>query len=42
MGLDIVYGLKGVILETNDGSRPSPIVMEQCQEALSCMYYLLQ
>lgn len=42
VGLDIVYGLKGVILETNDGSRPSPIVMEQCQEALSCMYYLLQ
>lgn len=42
VGLDIVWGLKGVILETNDGSRPSPIVMEQCQEALSCMYYLLQ
>lgn len=42
VGLDIVWGLKGVILDTNDGSRPSPIVMEQCQEALSCMYYLLQ
>nr|XP_017257991.1 PREDICTED: thyroid adenoma-associated protein homolog isoform X2 [Daucus carota subsp. sativus] len=42
VGLDIVSGLKGVILETIDGSRPSPIVMEQCQESLSCMYYLLQ
>lgn len=42
VALDIVYGLKSVVLETNDWSQPSPIVMEQCQEALSCMYYLLQ
>ncbi|PWA54740.1 hypothetical protein CTI12_AA431500 [Artemisia annua] len=43
MGLDVVYGLNSVVYETtNDGSRPSPIVMEQCQDALSCVYYLLQ
>ncbi|XP_078439544.1 thyroid adenoma-associated-like protein [Wolffia australiana] len=24
------------------GSRPSPVVMEQCQDAMSCLYYLLQ
>ncbi|KAL8229165.1 hypothetical protein R6Q57_014065 [Mikania cordata] len=42
MGLDVVSGLNSVVLETNDWSRPSPVVMEQCQEALSCIYYLLQ
>lgn len=42
VALDIVFGLNGVVSETNGWSRPSPIVMEQCQEALSCMYYLLQ
>uniref|UniRef100_A0A7N0UB55 tRNA (32-2'-O)-methyltransferase regulator THADA-like TPR repeats region domain-containing protein n=1 Tax=Kalanchoe fedtschenkoi TaxID=63787 RepID=A0A7N0UB55_KALFE len=39
---DIVWGLSGVVSEIKDWSRPSPVVMEQCQEALSCMYYLLQ
>ncbi|CAK9162900.1 unnamed protein product [Ilex paraguariensis] len=42
VGIDIVVGLNSVVSETNDWSRPSPVVMEQCQEALSCMYYLLQ
>ncbi|KAL7608134.1 hypothetical protein Lser_V15G13047 [Lactuca serriola] len=42
MSLDVVSSLKSVVLETNDWCRPSPIVMEQCQEALSCIYYLLQ
>lgn len=42
MGLDVVSSLNSVISETNDWRRPSPIVMEQCQEALSCIYYLLQ
>ncbi|THG05055.1 thyroid adenoma-associated protein homolog [Camellia sinensis] len=42
VALDIVSGLNSVVSVTNDWSRPSPIVMEQCQEALSCMYYLLQ
>ncbi|CAA3013832.1 Hypothetical predicted protein [Olea europaea subsp. europaea] len=42
VGLDVVFGLRSVVSETNDSSRPSPVVMEQCQEALSCMYYLLQ
>ncbi|KAI3824046.1 hypothetical protein L1987_05493 [Smallanthus sonchifolius] len=42
MGLDVVSGLNSVVSETNDWSRPSPVVMEQCQEALSCIYYLLQ
>ncbi|CAM8996759.1 unnamed protein product [Rhodiola kirilowii] len=39
---DIVRGLSGVVSEIKDWSRLSPVVMEQCQEALSCMYYLLQ
>lgn len=42
VALDVVFGLNGVVLETEGWSRPSPIVMEQCQEALSCLYYLLQ
>lgn len=42
MALDVVAGLDGVISDIVDGSRPSPVVMEQCQEAMSCMYYLLQ
>ncbi|KAK9064790.1 hypothetical protein SSX86_016172 [Deinandra increscens subsp. villosa] len=43
IGLDVVFGLNSVVSETNDWSRPSsPVVMEQCQEALSCVYYLLQ
>ncbi|KAG4181992.1 hypothetical protein ERO13_A09G017100v2 [Gossypium hirsutum] len=39
---DAVLGLKSVVLETEGWPRPSPIVLEQCQEALSCMYYLFQ
>ncbi|WCJ20785.1 hypothetical protein M5689_002991 [Euphorbia peplus] len=39
---DVVFGLESVVLETLEWARPSPIVMEQCQEALSCSYYLLQ
>ncbi|KAJ7974420.1 thyroid adenoma-associated protein-like [Quillaja saponaria] len=39
---DIVSSLNGVVSGTNEQARPSPIVMEQCQEALSCLYYLLQ
>lgn len=39
---DVVRGLETVVLEINEWARPSPIVMEQCQEALSCLYYLLQ
>ncbi|KAJ8430362.1 hypothetical protein Cgig2_005408 [Carnegiea gigantea] len=42
MALDIVIGLNSVVMETNGWARPSPLVMEQCQEALSCLYYLLQ
>lgn len=42
VGLNVVLGLSSVLAEINDWSRPSPVVMEQCQEALSCMYYLLQ
>ncbi|XP_020231865.1 thyroid adenoma-associated protein homolog [Cajanus cajan] len=38
---DAVHGLHDVVSETR-ASRPSPVVMEQCQEALSCLYYLLQ
>lgn len=40
---DVVRSLNGVVSESNvDSSRPSPIVMEQCQEGMSCLYYLLQ
>lgn len=42
MSLDVVSSLNSVVSETNDWCRPSPIVMEQSQEALSCIYYLLQ
>ncbi|XP_077212902.1 thyroid adenoma-associated-like protein [Tasmannia lanceolata] len=42
VALDVGFGLKSVITDINSGSRPSPIVMEQCQEAMSCLYYLLQ
>jgi len=42
MALDVVDGLDGVTNDIDEGSRPSPVVMEQCQEAMSCMYYLLQ
>ncbi|GMH05126.1 hypothetical protein Nepgr_006966 [Nepenthes gracilis] len=42
VALDIIYGLSSVVSETNGWARPSPIVMEHCQEALSCLYYLLQ
>ncbi|KAI4366675.1 hypothetical protein MLD38_022522 [Melastoma candidum] len=41
---DVVNGLRGVVEENfrDNWARPSPIVMEQCQESLSCLYYLLQ
>ena len=39
---DAVSSLNSVVLETNGWARPSPIVLEQCQEALSCLYYLFQ
>lgn len=42
VALDVVSGLQGLVSEIDDGSRPSPAVMEQCQEAMSCLYYLLQ
>uniref|UniRef100_A0A1J3K759 Thyroid adenoma-associated protein-like protein n=1 Tax=Noccaea caerulescens TaxID=107243 RepID=A0A1J3K759_NOCCA len=42
VGYDIVSGLNGIILETEACARPPPTVMEQCQEALSCSYYLFQ
>nr|BCQ84886.1 thyroid adenoma associated protein [Symplocarpus renifolius] len=42
VALDIAVGLAGVISDVGHGSRPSPAVMEQCQDAMSCLYYLLQ
>ncbi|OVA09031.1 protein of unknown function DUF2428 [Macleaya cordata] len=42
VALDVTFGLNVVVSEVNNGCRPSPLVMEQCQEALSCSYYLLQ
>ncbi|KAL9233763.1 hypothetical protein vseg_008718 [Gypsophila vaccaria] len=42
VALDVVSGLDYVVQETNGMGRPSPLVMEQCQEGLSCLYYLLQ
>ncbi|PHT37935.1 hypothetical protein CQW23_21508 [Capsicum baccatum] len=40
--LNVVLGLSFVLTEIDDWSRSSPVVMEQCQEALSGMYYLFQ
>ncbi|XP_074268645.1 uncharacterized protein LOC141592008 [Silene latifolia] len=42
VAFDVINGLGYMVNETNEKARPSPIVMEQCQEALSCLYYLLQ
>ncbi|BFG26701.1 hypothetical protein CerSpe_129750 [Prunus speciosa] len=42
IALDTVSSLNGLVSETKGSARPSPIVIEQCQEALSCLYYLLQ
>ncbi|RRT72139.1 hypothetical protein B296_00004553 [Ensete ventricosum] len=42
VAMDAVAGLGRVVLDVQHGSRPSPVVMEQCQEAMSCLYYLLQ
>ncbi|CAH8388771.1 unnamed protein product [Eruca vesicaria subsp. sativa] len=42
VGCDVVSGLNGIVLETEACARPPPTVMEQCQEALSCSYYLFQ
>ncbi|RAL47152.1 hypothetical protein DM860_014046 [Cuscuta australis] len=42
VAMDVVSGLSYVVSQTSERSRPSPLVMEQCQEALSCLYYLLQ
>ncbi|KAK8951127.1 hypothetical protein KSP39_PZI003019 [Platanthera zijinensis] len=39
---DIASGLSSVISDIGVGTRPSPVVMEQCQDAMSCLYYLLQ
>ncbi|CAA6665162.1 unnamed protein product [Spirodela intermedia] len=41
-GLDVSVGVAGVAEDIGLGSRPSPAVMEQCQDAMSCLYYLLQ
>lgn len=42
VALDVVSGLSSVVSGTSEWSRPSPLVIEQCQESLSCLYYLLQ
>ncbi|KAJ3705719.1 hypothetical protein LUZ61_009424 [Rhynchospora tenuis] len=42
VAMDVVFGLESVLVDVSSGSRPSPVVMEQCQDAMSCMYYLLQ
>nr|XP_011467977.1 PREDICTED: thyroid adenoma-associated protein homolog [Fragaria vesca subsp. vesca] len=42
IALDAVSSLDSLVSETKAAARPSPIVMEQCQEALSCLYYLFQ
>ncbi|KAI4352585.1 hypothetical protein L6164_006822 [Bauhinia variegata] len=39
---DIILSLNAVVSEKSEWARPSPIVMEQCQEGMSCLYYLLQ
>ncbi|KAG0480385.1 hypothetical protein HPP92_011243 [Vanilla planifolia] len=39
---DIANGLSSVVWDVENGCRPPPLVMEQCQDAMSCLYYLLQ
>ncbi|PHT46513.1 hypothetical protein CQW23_15671 [Capsicum baccatum] len=38
--LNVVLGLSSVLTKIDDWSRSSLVVMEQCQETLSCMYLL--
>lgn len=42
MVLNACIGLQSVMKEADEGGRPSPAVMEQCQEAMSSLYYLIQ
>lgn len=42
MALNACIGLQSVMKEADEGGRPSPAVMEQCQEAMSSLYYLIQ
>lgn len=39
---DVDTAMRNVVAEVDGGARLSPVVMEQCQEAMSCLYYLLQ
>ncbi|KAK9935826.1 hypothetical protein M0R45_012702 [Rubus argutus] len=42
IALDAVSSLNGLVLETKALVRPSPTIMDKCQEALSYLCYLLQ
>lgn len=42
MAFNACFGLQSVMKEADEGGRPSPAVMEQCQEAMSSLYYLIQ
>ncbi|MQL78947.1 hypothetical protein Taro_011398 [Colocasia esculenta] len=42
VAVDVAMGLAAVTGDIDLGLRPSPTVMEQCQDAMSCLYYLLQ
>ncbi|KAH9296258.1 hypothetical protein KI387_039846, partial [Taxus chinensis] len=42
MALNVCNGLQSVLKEANNGGHPSPATMEQCQDAMSSLYYLLQ
>lgn len=42
IALDVVDGINVVMSDIECGSRLSPSVMEHCQDAMSCLYYLLQ
>eukprot|EP00250_Pteridium_aquilinum_P018278 c24018_g1_i1 orf=60-7133(+) len=36
------YGVQCLLLEAREGGRPTPTAMEECQGALSCLYYMFQ
>ncbi|XP_057828205.2 uncharacterized protein LOC131039444 isoform X2 [Cryptomeria japonica] len=42
ISLHLCNGLQSVLKEANEGVYPSPATMEQCQDGMSSVYYLLQ
>ncbi|KAH7422985.1 hypothetical protein KP509_12G034300 [Ceratopteris richardii] len=41
IAFSLSYGVHSLLQESREGGRPTPTAMEDCQGALSCIYYLL-